>query len=98
MDSPVLVDTSVWIEYFRKKNPVFNQINELAENQQLGSLNLIVAELIQGARGQGEIEVIDSLAEVATILPNRRMPGKKRESYRLISGDRAKRSAWPIAT
>lgn len=68
MDNLVLIDTSVWIEYFRKKNPVFNQINELAENQQLASLKLIMAELIQGARSQSEIEVINELAEVATIL------------------------------
>ncbi|MDP1809129.1 MAG: PIN domain-containing protein [Actinomycetota bacterium] len=68
MDNLILIDTSVWIEYFRKKNPVFNQINELAENQQLASLKLIMAELIQGARSQSEVEVINDLAEVATIL------------------------------
>lgn len=68
MDNLVLIDTSVWIEYFRKKNPVFNQINELAENQRLTSLKLIMAELIQGARSQSEIDVINDLAEVATIL------------------------------
>jgi hypothetical protein len=55
----VLIDTSVWIEFF-KANPVyFNSCLELVDQGEIFSLELIFAELLQGAKGKREIEMID---------------------------------------
>jgi hypothetical protein len=55
----VLIDTSIWIEFF-KANPVyFETCLELMDFAEIFSLELIFAELIQGAKGNREIEMID---------------------------------------
>ena len=57
-DRTVLVDTSVWIDYFRKNETSYQRLNELMDAGRVCCQNLIVAELIQGAKSEKEIEVI----------------------------------------
>lgn len=54
----VVLDTSVWIEYFRGNPDFFETCQELLENGRVYGLELIFAELLQGARGEREIETI----------------------------------------
>lgn len=54
----VVLDTSVWIEYLRGHPDFFETCQELLENGRVYGLELIFAELLQGARGEREIETI----------------------------------------
>ncbi|MCF1751710.1 PIN domain-containing protein [Mariniradius sediminis] len=54
----VVLDTSVWIEYLRGNPDFFGTCQELLENGRVYGLELIFAELLQGARGEREIETI----------------------------------------
>ncbi|RAI85945.1 PIN domain-containing protein [Algoriphagus yeomjeoni] len=55
----VLIDTSIWIEFF-KANPVyFEPFLEVIDHAEIFSIELIFAELMQGAKGKREIEMID---------------------------------------
>ncbi|MDN3690466.1 toxin-antitoxin system, toxin component [Cyclobacterium jeungdonense] len=45
----VVFDTSTWIEYLRGNPNFFNTCQELLENGRVFSLELIFAELLQGA-------------------------------------------------
>ena len=53
----VLVDTSVWIEYFNKPTSVMGQdIKKLIEEDRVATAGIIVAELLQGAKNEKEFE------------------------------------------
>lgn len=55
----VLIDTSIWIEFF-KANPVyFETFLEVIDYAEIFSIELIFAELMQGAKGKREIEMIN---------------------------------------
>lgn len=54
----VVLDTSVWIEYLRGNPDFFETCQELLENGRVYGLELIFAELLQGARGEREIGTI----------------------------------------
>ena len=53
----ILVDTSIWIDFFRKRENIFEQLNQLVEEKRVATVKLVIAELIQGARQEKEIEV-----------------------------------------
>lgn len=54
----VIIDTSVWIEFFKVKQPYFDTCLELIDHSEIYSLELIFAELQQGAKGKRELELI----------------------------------------
>jgi len=54
----VVFDTSIWIEYLRGNLEYFSICQELLENGRVWSLELIFAELFQGAKGKKEISMI----------------------------------------
>ena len=64
----VLVDTSIWIDFFRKKEAICNQLNQLVEEKRATTVKLVIAELIQGAKQEKEIEVINELDSVIPTL------------------------------
>ena len=64
LDKSVLIDTSVWIDYFRKKNEAYHKVNELINSVKVCCLGLIIAELIQGASTEREVDVIKDLTQV----------------------------------
>lgn len=64
----VVFDTSIWIEYLRGNSEYFSICQELLENGRVWSLELIFAELFQGAKGKKEINMImDFVANVTLI-------------------------------
>jgi predicted nucleic acid-binding protein len=64
MSDNVLVDTSVWIEFFRKKeSPLSKRLREYLELNQVYYAGPIAVELCQGAKTNKEIEVIDDLLQ-----------------------------------
>jgi len=54
----ILADTSVWIDYFRGREPLFSLLAKLlAQSRILGS-QAVFGELLQGARNQGERKLL----------------------------------------
>lgn len=62
----ILIDTSVWIPYFRGNPTYVSKIRTLLEDQNIATVEWIFAELIQGALSKKEITF---LTEYYTALP-----------------------------
>ncbi|MBI5639732.1 MAG: PIN domain-containing protein [Nitrospirae bacterium] len=54
----VLVDTSVWIEFFRKRDPWYVAVSGLMDDKRVCCAGIILAELIQGAKSEKELQVL----------------------------------------
>lgn len=62
MSGKVLIDTSVWIEFFRKKDsPVSRMLREFLKLNRACYAGPIAVELYQGAKTEQEILVLDQL-------------------------------------
>ena len=56
----VLIDTSVWIDYFKStNNNIAEQVDEILNNAEVYVPKSVIAELIQGAKSEKEISVIE---------------------------------------
>lgn len=66
----ILVDTSAWIEFFRKKAPYHNAILELIDDGRVCCTGIVLAELIQGAKSQKELDVLNEFLHVFDFLPD----------------------------
>jgi predicted nucleic acid-binding protein len=64
----ILVDTSAWVEFFRKKDPYYKTILALLDNRQVCCLGIILAELLQGAKSQKELDVLKEFLYVFDFL------------------------------
>jgi len=60
----VLVDTSAWIDYFRQREPSHGLVAALLEENRICCLGLILAELLQGAKGARERSVLRDFPDV----------------------------------
>jgi predicted nucleic acid-binding protein len=65
----VLVDTSVWIEFFRKREPYHGIVAQLMDDEQIVCCGIILAELMQGARSGDDIAVLEDFPQVFTFIP-----------------------------
>ena len=65
----VLVDTSVWIEYFRRHEPFHGAVLKLLDADLVCCTGLILAELMQGAKSERELSVIANFTHVFEFLP-----------------------------
>ena len=54
----IIVDTSVWIEYFRGNQPYFDQISELLILNKIVALSPVFGELLQGAKTNNERSIL----------------------------------------
>ena len=64
----VLVDTSVWIDFFRKKEPAHGLVSDLMGAERICSIGIVLAELLQGAKSMKEISVIKDFIHVFEFL------------------------------
>lgn len=64
----VLVDTSAWIEFFRKKEPWYSAISGLMDDKRVCCSGIVLAELIQGAKSEKELEVLRDFRHVFEFL------------------------------
>lgn len=61
----VLIDTSIWIEYLRKKDPgIFTRVNQLIDEERVVVAPFVLAELIQGAKSQKELAILQEIENV----------------------------------
>lgn len=65
----VLVDTSAWIEFFRKKEPYYSVILRLTDNDKACCIGIILAELLQGSKSEKELDTIKEFLYVFDFLP-----------------------------
>ncbi len=65
----ILIDTSVWIEFFRKKAPYFEIVQNLIEEDSVCCLGLIYAELLQGAKSEKELGTLKEFMHVFDFIP-----------------------------
>jgi predicted nucleic acid-binding protein len=65
----VLVDTSAWIEFFRKKEPYYSAVLELVDNDVVCCTGIVLAELLQGAKSDKELNTIKEFLHVFDFLP-----------------------------
>ncbi len=64
MPDNVLIDTSVWIDFFKKKeSPLSLKVKEYLKLNQAFYTGPIAIELYQGAKTHKELEVIDDLLQ-----------------------------------
>ncbi|NOR44958.1 MAG: PIN domain-containing protein [Candidatus Delongbacteria bacterium] len=54
----IIVDTSIWIDFFKKKLDEFDILINLIETGQVIILDVIAAELLQGAKSKREVKII----------------------------------------
>jgi hypothetical protein len=65
----VLVDTSAWIDFFYKKEPVHKVVGDLLDEERICCAGIIVGELLRGAKSEKELAVIKEFIHVFDFLP-----------------------------
>ena len=62
MKDKVLVDTSIWIDYFKKReSKTYDQVTPLLREDQAVYTGIIATELFKGARGEKELSILKTL-------------------------------------
>ena len=64
----VLVDSSVWIEFFRKNEPYHGIVSRLMDDEQIVCCGVILAELMQGAKSDKELAVLEDFVQIFTFI------------------------------
>ncbi len=54
----ILIDTSVWIEFFKQKEPFNKDIRSLMEAHVVAAIEPVFAELLYGVRNRKEKEIV----------------------------------------
>ena len=60
----ILIDTSVWIEYFKQKATFIDAIKPLLSSKRIVTIEPVFSELLYGVRDRKEKEIIQSYWEV----------------------------------
>ena len=64
----ILVDSSVWIEFFRKNEPYHGIVSRLMDDEQIVCCGVILAELMQGAKSDKELAVLEDFLQIFTFI------------------------------
>jgi predicted nucleic acid-binding protein len=64
----VLVDSSVWIEFFRKNEPYHAIVSQLMNDEQIVCCGVILAGLMQGAKSDKELAVLEDFLQIFTFI------------------------------
>ena len=78
---PVLIDTPIWQDYFRKEPHTFQEVNALMDAGRVCCLHLTVAELLQAAETEEEMKIIQDFTHIFPLL--KEPPGAWVEAARL---------------
>jgi len=54
----IILDTSVWIEYFKRSDPYFNQVQAHLNMLNIKIIDPVIGEILQGALNRNEINFI----------------------------------------
>jgi len=65
----ILIDTSVWIEYFRSKSSsVAQKVDRFLEEDEVYVPKIIIAELMQGSKSTKELSIIEDFFDAFHII------------------------------
>jgi predicted nucleic acid-binding protein len=65
----ILIDTSVWIEYFRDRSSTLsNKVEEILSKKEVYVPKIVIAELIQGAKSEREVSIIRDFLDAFGII------------------------------
>jgi predicted nucleic acid-binding protein len=65
----ILIDTSVWIEYFRNKSSsVAQKVDRVLEEDEVYVPKIIIAELMQGSKSKKELAIIEDFFDAFHII------------------------------
>ncbi|HYB20964.1 MAG TPA: PIN domain-containing protein [Thermodesulfobacteriota bacterium] len=92
--SYVLVDTSVWQDYFQKEERTFEEVNALMDTGRVCCLDLIAGELFYAARTEEEMKVLQDFTRIFPVL--RESPGAWMEAARLAFQLRQRGKKLPL--
>jgi len=68
----ILIDTSVWIKYFRDKPASLSKrVDEILSRHEVYVPKIVIAELIQGSKSEREISVIEDFVDAFNIIDQR---------------------------
>ena len=54
----IIFDTSIWVEYFKGNEPYYGVCQKFLEKGQVKGVDIIFAELLQGALNKREVSII----------------------------------------
>jgi predicted nucleic acid-binding protein len=54
----IILDSSVWFEYFKRNDPYFNQVQTFLNVMRIKIIDPIIGEILQGALNKNEINFI----------------------------------------
>ena len=91
---PVLIDTPVWQDYFRKEPHTFQEVNALMDVGRVCCSDLMVAELLQTAETEEEMKIIQDFTRIFPLL--KEPPGAWVEAARLSFKLRRKGKPLPL--
>ena len=91
---PVLIDTPVWQDYFRKEPHTFHEVNALMDAGRVCCSDLMVAELLQTAETEEEMKIIQDFTRIFPLL--KEPPGTWVEAARLSFKLRRKGKPLPL--
>ena len=60
----ILIDTSVWIEYFKQHSEYVTDVQQLLEGQAVIAIEPVFSELLYGVRNRKEKELIESYWQI----------------------------------
>jgi tRNA(fMet)-specific endonuclease VapC len=65
----ILVDTSVWIRYFKDKPASFSgKVDDILSKQEVYVPKIVIAELIHGSRSEREVSIIEDFVNAFNII------------------------------
>jgi predicted nucleic acid-binding protein len=65
----VLIDTSIWVDYFRGTTPLISdKVDAILSEAEICVPMIVLAELIQGAKSDREVAAIEGFLEAFTIV------------------------------
>lgn len=68
-DKKVLIDTSIWIDYFKNKSPILSEkVDKILSEDEVYVPKIVIAELIQGAKSEKEISIIEDFIYAFNII------------------------------
>ena len=68
-DNRVLIDTSVWIKYFKDKPSTFStRVDEVLSRHEVCVPKIVIAELIQGSKTEREISLIQDFVDAFSVI------------------------------
>jgi predicted nucleic acid-binding protein len=85
-DNKILIDTSVWIEYFRDRSASLSKkVDEILSRQEIYVPKIVIAELIQGSKSERGISVMEDFVDAFNIIDQKEETWTKagRLSYNL---------------